>query len=149
MILIPWTNKTRRKLYSKDLVPWTKYGLAQGLKKKYLFKLVEKKYKIFFIPRSNKTEIKNVSCSWGSFFHVFNQVNWTLVIWLKSNFKSNKETGNSLGSSDKTVLILRHNVIKKSVTILFIFHFCNPHNCFIAWKNEEIPKPVIFVVLQN
>ena len=62
----------------------------------------------------------------------FNQVNWTLVIWLKSNFKSNKETGNSLGSSDKTVLILRHNVIKKSVTILFIFHFCNTQNCFIA-----------------
>ena len=28
----------------KDLVPWTKYGLAQGLKKNiYLFKLVEKK----------------------------------------------------------------------------------------------------------
>ena len=59
MILIPWTNKTRRKLYSKDLVPWTKYGLAQGLKKKYLFKLVEKKYKKNFIPWSNKTEIKN------------------------------------------------------------------------------------------
>ena len=72
-----------------------------------------------------------------------------LVIWLKSNFKSNKETGNLLGSSDKTVLILRHNVIKKSVTILFFVIFCKTHNCFIALNNEEIPKPVIFVVLQN
>ena len=33
MILIPWSNKIEIKNYFKDPVPWTKYGLAQGLKK--------------------------------------------------------------------------------------------------------------------